>query len=83
MDTETNDEQVKKVTGHGGCGHYQPSIKRMGLDVVAEWKHVNEDTQEKKIVFTAERVWEILRHITGPDTTFILPNINITLIPMH
>jgi len=51
--------------GHGGCGRYQPSLRRVGLDVTAEWKHVNEDSQEKKINLTAERVWEILKHITG------------------
>ena len=31
--------------GHGGCGHYQPSIRRTCLDLTAEWKHVNEDSQ--------------------------------------
>lgn len=55
----------KGAAGHGGCGHYQPSIRRAGLDLTAEWKHVNEDSQEKKICITAERVWEILKHITG------------------
>lgn len=33
---------------HGGCGRYQPAYRRLGLDLSAEWKHVNEDTQEKK-----------------------------------
>lgn len=51
--------------GHGGCGRYQPNLRRVGLDVTAEWKHVNEDSQEKKIALTAERVWEILKHIIG------------------
>lgn len=55
----------KGAAGHGGCGHYQPSIRRAGLDLTAEWKHVNEDSQEKKICISAERVWEILKHITG------------------
>lgn len=50
---------------HGGCGRYQPNIRRAGLDLTAEWKHVNEDSQEKKIPLSAERVWEILKHITG------------------
>lgn len=71
VDMKTNDEEVKSIAGHGGCGHYQPLIKRIGLDVVAEWKNVNEDTQEKKVVFTAERVWEILRHIKGHDTKLL------------
>lgn len=54
-----------KRQGHGGCGRYQPTIRRSGLDLTAEWKHVNEDSQEKKINLSAERVWEILKHITG------------------
>ena len=37
---------------HGGCGRYQPKYRRMGLELTAEWKHVNEDTQEKKIPLT-------------------------------
>ena len=34
-------DQVK----HGGCGRFQPKIKRVGLTLTAEWKHVNEDSQ--------------------------------------
>lgn len=56
---------VGKKQGHGGCGRYQPNIRRSGLDLTAEWKHINEDSQEKKIALSAERVWEILKHITG------------------
>ena len=44
-----------------GCGRYQPSLKRMGLEITAKWKHINEDTQEKQMILTAERVHEILR----------------------
>lgn len=66
---DPNDPNKKQ--GHGGCGHYQPSIRRTGLELSAEWKHVNEDSQEKKIVLTAERCWEILKHITDEEC-FIL-----------
>lgn len=59
------EDPAAKKQGHGGCGRYQPNIRRTGLDLTAEWKHVNEDTQEKKIALSAERVWEILKHITG------------------
>lgn len=59
------EDTTGKKQGHGGCGRYQPNIRRTGLDLTAEWKHINEDTQEKKIALTAERVWEILKHITG------------------
>lgn len=65
MDIGKEGEEGKRGSGHGGCGHYQPSIRRQGLELTAEWKHANEDTQEKKIFVSAERVWEILKHITG------------------
>ncbi|NWW21302.1 RPB1 polymerase, partial [Falcunculus frontatus] len=52
----------------GGCGRYQPSYKRVGIDIIAEWKkHVNEDTQERKIVLTAERALEIFKSISDSD----------------
>ena len=47
--------------GHGGCGRYQPKIRRQGMELFAEWKHVNEDSQEKKISVSAERVLEIFK----------------------
>lgn len=65
MDIGKEGQEEKRSTGHGGCGRYQPSIRRQGLDLTAEWKNENEDTQEKKIIITAEKVWEILKHITG------------------
>lgn len=48
-----------KKMGHGGCGNHQPSIRRSGVELTAEWKHLNQETQEKKIIVTAERVLEI------------------------
>lgn len=79
-----------KKAGHGGCGHYQPNIKRAGLEMMAEWKNVNEDSQEKKIVVTAERVWEILKHITdeecfilGMDPKYARPDwMIVTVLPV-
>ena len=50
-----------------GCGRYQPNIKRQGLDLTAEWKHVNEDTQEKKMMLTAERVHQVFKHISDEE----------------
>ena len=55
------------LQGHGGCGRYQPQYRRLGLDLTAEWKHVNEDTQERKIQLTAERVHEIFKRITDEE----------------
>ncbi|KAL1115611.1 hypothetical protein AAG570_005901 [Ranatra chinensis] len=84
-----NDDQPRKG-GHGGCGRYQPNLRRIGLEVTAEWKHVNEDAQEKKISLTAERVWEILKHITdeecfilGMDPKFARPDwMIVTVLPV-
>lgn len=83
-------EDTNKKQGHGGCGRYQPSIRRSGLDLTAEWKHMNEDSQEKKIVLTAERVWEILKHVSeeecvimGMDPRFAKPDwMLITVLPV-
>ncbi|KAK3924047.1 DNA-directed RNA polymerase II subunit RPB1 [Frankliniella fusca] len=87
-DDPGKDQQRKQ--GHGGCGRYQPNLRRVGLDVTAEWKHINEDSQEKKIALTAERVWEILKHITdeecfilGMDPKFARPDwMIVTCLPV-
>ena len=39
----------------------------MGLELTAEWKHVNEDSQERKILLTAERMHEIFKRITNEE----------------
>ena len=58
--------------GYGSCAKYQLSVRRTELDITAEWrKRVNEDTQERKIPLTAERAWEILKHISDEES-FIL-----------
>ncbi|KAH8273032.1 hypothetical protein KR018_000950 [Drosophila ironensis] len=92
MDLTKDNQQPdpNKKPGHGGCGHYQPSIRRTGLDLTAEWKHANEDSQEKKIVVSAERVWEILKHITdeecfilGMDPKYARPDwMIVTVLPV-
>ncbi|XP_014262669.1 DNA-directed RNA polymerase II subunit RPB1 [Cimex lectularius] len=82
--------QSNRKPGHGGCGRYQPNLRRTGLDVTAEWKHVNEDAQEKKIALSAERVWEILKHITdeecfilGMDPKYARPDwMIVTVLPV-
>ena len=41
-DPEQHDTALKL----GGCGRYQPTYRRVGIDINAEWKkNVNEDTQ--------------------------------------
>ncbi|BES92171.1 Hypothetical protein polymerase [Nesidiocoris tenuis] len=87
---EGQQQQPNRKPGHGGCGRYQPNLRRTGLDVTAEWKHVNEDAQEKKIILTAERTWEILKHITdeecfilGMDPKFARPDwMIVTVLPV-
>ena len=83
MDTNPDnpDSQTNPAKTHGGCGRYQPNIRRVGLEMTAEWKQVNEGTQEKKIVLTAERVHEIFRHVSdeecyivGMDPKFARPD---------
>ncbi|CAL1687412.1 unnamed protein product [Lasius platythorax] len=82
--------QMDRKPGHGGCGRYQPNLRRSGLDVTAEWKHVNEDSQEKKMVLSAERAWEILKHIKdeesfilGMDPKFARPDwMIVTVLPV-
>ncbi|CAG2121205.1 unnamed protein product, partial [Medioppia subpectinata] len=84
------DQMKKKQNTHGGCGRYQPSIRRVGLELTAEWKHLNEDSQEKKIFLTAERVHEIFKHISdeeviiiGMDPKFARPDwMCITVLPV-
>lgn len=76
--------------GHGGCGRYQPSIRRSGLELYAEWKHVNEDSQEKKILLSPERVHEIFKRISdeedmilGMDPKFSRPEwMIVTVLPV-
>lgn len=81
-------DQAKK--GHGGCGRFQPKIRRNGLELVAEWKQVNEDSQEKKIMLTAERVLEIFKRISdeecitlGMDPKYSRPDwMIVTVLPV-
>ncbi|GAU97819.1 hypothetical protein RvY_09050 [Ramazzottius varieornatus] len=57
----------KKKSGFSGCGRYQPSIRRSGLDLTGEWKQTNEESQEKKQPISADRVLEIFRNISDED----------------
>jgi len=58
---------INCLQSHGGCGRNQPQIRRSGLELTAEWKEVNEDSQEKKIPLTAERVHEIFKRISDEE----------------
>ena len=50
-----------------GCGRHQPKIKKSGMELLAEWKHVNEDSQERKMTLSAERVLEVFKNISDED----------------
>jgi DNA-directed RNA polymerase II subunit RPB1 len=58
--------------------------------MTAEWKHVNEDDQERKMIVTAERVLEIFKHIAdeecfvmGMDPKFARPDwMIISVLPV-
>lgn len=86
---KTEDDEKKKLA-HGGCGRVQPSIRRSGLELTAQWKQTNEDTQERKTELTAERVWEIFKNISdeeceilGMDPKFARPDsMIITVLPV-
>lgn len=86
--SEETEETPTKT--HGGCGRYQPKIKRNGLELIGEWKHVNEDSQERKIILTAERVLEIFKRISdeecvilGMDPRFARPDwMILTVFPV-
>ena len=56
------------IQEHTGCGRHQPIIRRNGLELTAEWKKINEDSQERKINLTAERVYEIFKRISDEDS---------------
>uniref|UniRef100_A0A8C8CMQ0 DNA-directed RNA polymerase subunit n=1 Tax=Oncorhynchus tshawytscha TaxID=74940 RepID=A0A8C8CMQ0_ONCTS len=87
---EHDSEDITKEKGHGGCGRYQPRIRRSGLELYAEWKHVNEDSQEKKILLSPERVYEIFKRISdeedvilGLDPKFSRPEwMIVTVLPV-
>lgn len=80
----------KKKLAHGGCGRVQPAVRRAGLELTAQWKHTNEDTQERKVDLTAKRVYEIFKNISdeecyilGMDPKFARPDwMIITVLPV-
>ena len=60
-------KKKKRGAVKGGCGRYQPTYRRSGLELTAEWKKPNDDAQERKIILTAERVLEVFRRISDID----------------
>ncbi|KAL7062007.1 hypothetical protein AAHC03_0413 [Spirometra sp. Aus1] len=58
---------LESKTTRTGCGRFQPHFRRAGLELTAEWKRVNEESQEKKINLSAERVLEVFKRISDED----------------
>ncbi|CAK9294858.1 unnamed protein product [Gordionus sp. m RMFG-2023] len=86
-----DEESLLKEKTASGCGRYQPSIRRIALELFVEWKNLNEDaTHEKKFQLTAERVLEIFKRISdeesiilGMDPKFARPDwMIITVMPV-
>ncbi|ESO04483.1 hypothetical protein HELRODRAFT_158265 [Helobdella robusta] len=68
-DVETGEKMEQDVVE--GCGRHQPKIRKIGLELTAEWNVLNHESQEKKIVLTAERVLEIFREITDETCSYL------------
>uniref|UniRef100_A0AC34Q0A5 DNA-directed RNA polymerase subunit n=1 Tax=Panagrolaimus sp. JU765 TaxID=591449 RepID=A0AC34Q0A5_9BILA len=65
---EDDEMSTGLILNKGGCGRYQPSYRRAGLEISAEWKkNLNEENQERKIVLTAEKVLEVFKHVDDAD----------------
>ncbi|CAH8432229.1 unnamed protein product [Dicrocoelium dendriticum] len=66
-ENECEPDPLEPSTKRIGCGRYQPRFRRNGLEMTAEWKKINEESQERKISLTAERVLEVFRRISDDD----------------
>ena len=72
LDTEKGseekvDEAEDKKPCHNGCGRPQPHYRRQNLVLTAEWKKLNEDTDERKMEVSAERVLEIFKRMSDEE----------------
>ncbi|XP_055852491.1 DNA-directed RNA polymerase II subunit RPB1-like [Episyrphus balteatus] len=56
---------------HGGCGSYQPKIRRSGLSLTAHWKQIDKFHQEKTINLSAEMVLSIFKRISDSDCSIL------------
>ncbi|KAH0565802.1 DNA-directed RNA polymerase II subunit rpb1 [Trichoglossum hirsutum] len=70
FDPNVGKEQPKK-RNHGGCGNYQPEIRREGLKLFGTWKipkdDENETQQPEKKQLLPQQVLNIFRHISAED----------------
>ncbi|CAD5117546.1 DgyrCDS6308 [Dimorphilus gyrociliatus] len=89
-DNKEEDDMNLDKPVHKGCGRNQPTIRRQGLELTAEWKHPSEENQERKIQLTPERVYEIFKRISdeaiiaiGMDPVYARPDwMIVTVLPV-
>lgn len=55
QDQQAGESEAPRLN-HGGCGGYQPILKRDGWVITAEFKQVVDENVEKKQTLTAEKV---------------------------
>jgi len=65
-DTKDKDPADQRVK-HGGCGGYQPALKRDGMKITAEFKQVTDENIEKKQILSAEKVHTFLKRMSDDD----------------
>lgn len=71
-DAFSKDSEEPRKETPGGCGRYQPKkMRREGTELTAEWDQTNDDSQEKKLVVTAERVYEIFKRISDEESEIL------------
>ncbi|KAL3311730.1 DNA-directed RNA polymerase II subunit RPB1 [Cichlidogyrus casuarinus] len=87
---DENEHVIDNQPSKSGCGRYQPKYRRNGLEMSAEWKKVNEESQERKVTVTAELVMDIFKriseedcHLLGLDPRFARPDwMIVTVLPV-
>ncbi|KNC87399.1 hypothetical protein SARC_00490 [Sphaeroforma arctica JP610] len=69
VDPDNHNVEHEIIRGKGGCGRAQPvSWRRDGFKITAEWKEIDEDSNEKKKLITAEMAHQILKRISDKDS---------------
>uniref|UniRef100_A0A0K0FM33 DNA-directed RNA polymerase subunit n=1 Tax=Strongyloides venezuelensis TaxID=75913 RepID=A0A0K0FM33_STRVS len=69
--TKNEEGEVTRGDRRVSCGRYQPNYRRTGLEIWAEWKKLNDDKEERKIPFTAEKAMSILAEIPDEDCSIL------------
>jgi DNA-directed RNA polymerase II subunit RPB1 len=69
---KAGDEEDPSKRLDGGCGRFQPRVRRSReerhtLEIIAEWKEVNDEAQEKMKELSASMVYEILKNVSDED----------------